>query len=361
MSGRFWVPAIGVFMLCACSPRSSVPNGTAILEEDITLTRQADNPVDTATRELTVEDDAILVAFVDENLTDVKLEMATIGAGDGEPKPVIVENHMNGAGVEIASLNVAGGARVRVTLTNPQDTVEPGKVHLRVQQYAENAVRDRSIAAQLIAYGAWTAATDAAFRADDVKKTGLPEIQRAIDSLEASQGDAALAAQARLVKVGMLQLFRIDWREARAEALRAAEAFARLPKPDARGEARAKYLEALALIEMSNDREAREPTAEEAKKSATDILNAASAPSSVLEPVERARAIAALGQLELRNFLADAANKHFEEARAIFQSEGHTAGEREMRCNLAMVLVERGDFGGAAQAIGALTPEIERI
>jgi CHAT domain-containing protein len=361
MIGRFWVPAIGVFLLCACSPRSTVPDGTAVLDEDITLTRQTDKPIDSATRELTVEDDVILVAFVDENLTDVKLGIATIGGDDDAPKPVVVENNMTGAGIEIAVLDVPEGARVRVTLTNPQDAVQPGKVHLRVRQYSESAVRDPKFAAQLTAYRAWTAATDAAFRVDDVKKTGLPAMQRAIDSLEDPQGDAALAAQARLVKARMLHLFRIDWREARAEAQRAAAAFARLAKPDEQGGARAKYVEALALIEMSNDREAREPTAEEAKKAATDMLNALSAPTSVFGPIERARAITALGQLELRNFLTDAADKHFEEARAIYKAEGHTAGEREMRCNLAMVLVERGDFGGAAQAIGALTPEIELI
>lgn len=361
MYGRFWVPALGVFMLCACSSRSTVPDGTAVLDEDITLTRQTDRPVDTATRELTVDDDAILVAFVDENLTDVKLEIAVISSDEDAPKPVVVENNMTGAGVEMAGLEVSEGARVRVTLTNTQDAAQPGKVHLRVQQYSAKAARDPKFATQLTAYGAWTNATNAAFRADDVKKTGVAELQRAIDGFDSAQGDAALAARARLVKARMLHLFRIDWRESRAEALRAAAAFARLPNPDALNEARAKYVEALALIEMSNDREAKEPTAEEAKKSATDTLNALSASTSALGPIERARAIGALGQLELRNFLADAANKHFEEARAIYQAEGHTAGEREMRCNLAMVLVERGDFGGAAQAIGALTPEIERI
>ena len=160
---------------------------------------------------------------------------------------------------------------MRVTLTNAQDAATPGKVHLRVRQYTARAARDPKFAAQLNAFRAWSEATNAAFRADDVKKSGLPAMQRAIDGLESPQGDAALAAQARLVKARMLHLFRIDWREARAEALRAAAAFARLPKPDALNEARAKYVEALALIEMSNDREAKEPTADEAKKLAVDI------------------------------------------------------------------------------------------
>lgn len=361
MIGRFWAPAIGALILCACSPHATVPDGTQVFDEEVTLTRLADKPIDTAVRELTVNDDAILVAFVDENLTDVKLEIATIGSDEDAPKPVVVENNMTGTGVEIAALDVPEGARVRVTLTNAQDAAQPGKVRVRVRQYAASAARDPKFADQLTAFRAWSEATSAAFRADDVKKTGLPAMQRAIDGLDSPQGDPALAAHARLVKARMLQQFRIDWREARAEALRAAAAFARTGKSDALNEARAKYVEALALIKMSNDREAKEPTAEEAKKLAGDTLNELSASTSVFGPVERARALGALGQLELKSFLPDAANKHFEQARALYQAEGYTAGEREMRCNLAMVLVERGDFGGAARALDALAPEIDRI
>ena len=68
--------------------------------------------------------------------------------------------------------------------------------------------------------------------------------------LESAQGDAALAAQARLVKANMFYFFRIDERKSRAEAQRAA-AIRALPTPDALNDARAKYIEALALIQIS--------------------------------------------------------------------------------------------------------------
>ena len=72
-------------------------------------------------------------------------------------------------------------------------------------------------------------------RADAIRKSGLDDIDRAIVSLESAQGEAALAAQARLVKANMFYFFRIDERKSRAEAQRAAAAFRALPTPDALG------------------------------------------------------------------------------------------------------------------------------
>ena len=360
MKGGIWLPAIGTLVLCACTPHAAVPNGSQVLDEDVTLTRQADKPLDVATRELAIDDDAILVAFVDESLTNVKLELSTIGSGKHAAKPIQVENHMDGAGVEIAAIDAPKGARVQMTLTSAQDSLHPGKVHLRVRQYAASAARDPGYAAQLTAFRAWSVATNAAFHAEAIRKTGLPEMQRAIDGLESAQPDAALAAQARLIRAAMLQTTD-DWREARGEAQRASAAFAHLPKPDALGEARARYAEALALTEMSNDSEATNPTADEAKKLAHDIFEQLSAPASVLGPVERARAVSGLGMLDVKMMVADGAMKHFEQARAMFEAAGDRAGVREMRCNLGMVLVELGQFADAARAFDALLPEIDQI
>jgi CHAT domain-containing protein len=361
MKGKFWLPAVGMALLCACMKHPTVPNGTQILDEDITLTRLADKPVDTSARELTVSDDAILVAFVDENLTDVRLTLAIVGAEEGAPRPVEVENNLLGAGIELAALDVPEDARVRVTLTSAQDSVTPGKVHLRVRQYAASAASDPAFAAQLRAFKAWTIATNSSFRAQAARETGLLEMQSAINGFDSPQGDAALAAHAHLIRARMLYFFRLDWREARAEAQRAAAAFAQLSSPDAVGQARAKFVEALALVEMSNDPDAREPTADEAKKLARETFDQLSAPTSVLDQVERARAIGAAGQLDLKSMIADSASKHFERARAMYEAEGYTAGEREMRCQLGMVLVETGQFAAAAQAFDALLPEVGKI
>jgi len=122
-----------------------VPDGTVILDEDVTLVRNGDQP-DVATRELSLKDDSILVAFVDENLTDVKLELAVVADKDAS-NSIAVENHMIGSGMEIAALDVADGARVRLTLTSAQDAVTPGNVHLRVRQYAADAAREARVRA----------------------------------------------------------------------------------------------------------------------------------------------------------------------------------------------------------------------
>jgi CHAT domain-containing protein/tetratricopeptide (TPR) repeat protein len=357
---KLWVPAIGTAILCACSPHGSVPNGASILDEDVALVRDGDKP-DAATRELSVQQDSILVAFVDENLTDVTLELTVVDPDSGTSPPVAVENNAVGSGVEIAAVDARDGARVRVTLTGPQDATSPGKVHLLVRQFAASAARDEQFAAQLAAFRSWTAATRATLRADDVKKSGLPEIQKAIDGLESKQGDPVLAAQARLTRATLLASFRIDWRDARAEAQRAANEFAHLAKPDALNEARARLAEARALAEMSNDRDAKNPTADEASKIAHEIIDRLSAPETVFGPIERARAISVKGSMNLSSMLVDEANRNFEAARGLFAAAGYSAGEREMRCKLAMVLVEQGKFADAARLFDAMLPEIDRI
>src|SRR5688572_2471506 len=115
MKARFLVPLCGALLVAACTPKSSVPDGTAVLDEDVTLERQAQ--WDTATREVSVDGDAILVAIVDENLTDVRLKLSATDADDPAIEPVEVENNLEGTGVEIAVLAVPRGARVTVTLT----------------------------------------------------------------------------------------------------------------------------------------------------------------------------------------------------------------------------------------------------
>jgi CHAT domain-containing protein len=359
MTARLWLPAIGLGLLCACTKQPPVPDGTEILAEEVALTRQDGKQVDIATRELEIAADSILVAIVDENLTDVKLEIE-IDADDAA-KSVEVENNLLGTGVELAALEAPEDARVRVTLTGARNSVKPGKVRLRLRQYTAKAMRDPKFVAQLRAFIAWTIATDSSFRVDAAKKTGLLQMQSAINGLDSPQGDASLAAHARLIRAQMLYHFRIDWRESRAGAQHAAAGFAKLPTPDALNEARARYLEALALVEMSNDREAREPTADEAKQLARESLEQLGASTSVLGQVERARAISALASLDLTSMLIDDATRRFEEARKLFTDEGHTAGDIEMRCNLAQVLVEQGKFADAAPLFDAMLPEIDAI
>ena len=106
-----------------------------------------------------------------------------------------------------------------------------------------------------------------------LQEVGPGSMDRAIERLESEHGDAMLAAEAHLIKARLLHFYKLDWnREPRAEAQRAARAFARLPRPDALNVARAGYVEALALKEMSADGESVNPTSDEAGRLANTAL-----------------------------------------------------------------------------------------
>jgi CHAT domain-containing protein len=186
-------------------------------------------------------------------------------------------------------------------------------------------------------------------------------LNRAIKNLESEHGDAALAAEAHLIKARMLDYLKLDFRSARDEARRAAESFAKLPTPDALNVARANYIEALSLAEISTDPEGKDPTPDEAGKLAKATFESLAAPDSVLGPIEKARAVAALGSLELGTMRTDDATRHFEQARVMYAAAGYTAGERDMRFTLPMVLVEQGRFAEAAHAYDTLVPELDAI
>jgi tetratricopeptide (TPR) repeat protein len=358
MHGRFWLAALCPVLLAACGRHAAVPDGTVVISETVTLTR--DRAGDSATRELTIKDDAIVIVFVDEQLTDVKLKIAAFAA-NGKPVGLAeVENHLAGAGIELAALPVPEGAHVIVTLTAAPDTKTPGSVAVRARLYNEGAESKPEHAALIAAAKAWSDATNVSARALAHENTSHADMDHAIEMLESQHGDAALTAVARLVRANLLQRSH-DSREAYAEARRAAAAFAHLQKPDAHGVARANYLEALALIDIAGGSGPGTPTPDAARKLARASLDALSAPTSALAPVERARAFNALVQLDEAMMMADAAFQHLESARASFEAAGHTEGELEMRCAIATLLVDLGQFADAARAFDKLLPELDAL
>ena len=357
MKCDFWPPVLGVLLLAACAPGSSIPDGAVLLDEDVSLARGAN--VDSAQREFDVDGGSVVVALVDEQLTDVKLQLAVVDSSGKALSPVEVENNLRGTGFEVAALTVLRDSHVRVTLIGEQDAKKPGHVQLRLRRY--DAGKDSKFATSREAFRAWSVATTSSYRVDAIRNSALADIDCAITGLERSEGNAELAAQARLIKANMLRYFHVDWQEARAEAQRAASAFGALPTPDRLGEARAQYAEALALMKISIDRKSVNPTAEEAAKLAREMLTALSEDSSAFGPIERATVIGALGQVDFGATLLDDAVKRYEDARTRFEAAGYSAGEREMRCDLAMVLLERGQWRDAALAFEALLPEIDRI
>ena len=357
MNGRFAPPVLGVLFLAACAPGPSIPDGTVFLDEEVSLERGLD--VDSAQREFDVEAQSVVVALVDERLTDVKVKLAVIDASGKASDPVEVENNLRGAGVEIAALTTLRDSHVRVTLTGAQDAQTPGHVRLRLRRF--DAGKHSKFSNARDAFRAWSIATTASYRADAIKNSGLADISRAIAGFESPGGDATYAAQARLVKANMVRYFHIDWSEARAEAQRAAAAFGALSTPDVLGESRARYLEALALTKISLDRKSVNPTPDEAISRARETLTSLSAPTSVFGPIERAATIGALGQMDFSATKLDDATERYEEARVMYEAAGYTAGEREMRCNLAAVPLERGQWRDAALAFEALLPELDKI
>jgi CHAT domain-containing protein len=357
MELRFCLWALGILLFGGCNSGPSTPDGAVLLDEEVALERE--QQVDTASREIAIEGESVIVAFVDEQLTDVKLKLAATDSS-GKALALEVENNLGGAGIEIAVFEAPRDTRLTVTITGQQDANQPGRVRLRVRRFDAGS-RESNYTAQVAAFRAWSAATTASLRADAIKKSALGDLDRAIASLEAASGDAALAAEARLIKANMLLFFRVDRRASRAEAQHAAKAFGALTKPDALNVARANYLEALALWDMAGDGAAVNPTSEEATQLARAILADLSAPTSVFGPIERARAISAQGDIDVETGDTDDSRKHYEEALAIYRAAGFSAGEREVKCNLAVVLLNRGQFRDSALAFDALLPELDRL
>jgi CHAT domain-containing protein len=358
MNARIGLAASCLTLLAACQRHDAIPGGTVVIDEPVALARGATE--DTASRTLTINDDCIVVAIVDEQLTDVRLRIAATDGGGQAIGSTEVENHLDGAGVEIATLRVPEDAQVTVTLTTAPDAMSPGKVSLRVQLYGAAAESNPKFASPLRAFDAWSDATDSKMRPDTFEKAGLNSINQALASLS-EHGDAALAAEAHLLRAKLLNYYKLDQRESRAEAQRASQAFASLPAKDALDLARARYMEARALIGMSADGDSVDPTPDEARKLAVDILEALAASESPLGPVERARALGTLARLDLRMMRTKEATSRFEQARSLYQAAGWMSGEREMRLALPMVLVEEGRFSEAATAFDPLLAEIDAL
>jgi CHAT domain-containing protein/tetratricopeptide (TPR) repeat protein len=357
MRSRIILPVIGLGLVLACSQGRSIPDGASLIDEELALKRGPQS--DSAIREFTVDGDSVIAAIVDERLTDVRVQLSLIKPTAHAPV-VEVENHLGGAGVEVATLRAPSGARVRVSVLGAADATKPGVVHLRVRSFdAGNPLSNYND--QVAALASWSAATPVAARADRVRKTGLEAMNRAVERLASPQGDARLAAQARLVKARMLSYFRIDSKHSRDEARRAAAAFAVLETPDARGVARAQYLEALALVGVAGNGAAENPSPAEATRLARELLAGLTTEGAALTAVERARAIALLGDIELDAGNADFARRHYEDAAAIYRAAGNSTGELLARFSLAVELLSRGAWRDSAQAFDPLLPQLHRI
>ncbi len=353
------MPTLGILVLSACAPHSSIESGAIVLEEQVALSRAA--VTDSATRELEVDSDSILVAIVDENLTDVHVRLAVLGADADSIEPIEVENTLAGAGIEIAALEVPEGTRVAVTLTGPQNTVKPGTVHLRVRQFLRDAPKDPKLDAQLKGFEAWSSGTNSSYRPEEFRKAGLAELDRAIASFERPEGDPRLAAEALLVKANVLLAYYIDVRQSYDTARRAVAALSAQGESAKPLTARARLLEANALSELAVNPMSTNPSPQEARAQTHQILDELIGDSSPLGPIERARALEVLASLLQTGTQIDEATRRFEEARAIYQGLGHVAGETEMLAAVAQMFAERGQWDQAAEGFARMLPNVQKI
>ncbi len=353
------VPLLGIVALTACAPRERTPDEMVLLDETVSLTRAA--ALDTATRRFTVDSDGLVVAIVDEQLTDVHVMLESQGRSAAAKPSVDVENHLSGAGIEIAALEVPDGSNVTLTVAGRPDATFPGKVHVRVLRLRADEHGNASYSMRLAGYRAWTSGTRSNPRVGTYATIVVPALDRAIASFDMPTGDPALGAQARLVKANGLRFFQVDFREARAVAQAARQKFESLPVPDALGAARAKFVEARALDALSRQRAAGSTSVEGAAGLAREILVSLSGPDSVLPPIERARALSALGELDVEASNIDDADRYYVAAQTIYKAEGYLAGDREIRGNQGLALLERGRFRDAAEAFEGVLPELDLI
>jgi len=319
MQARVWASLCGAFAVASCTAGSSVPNGSVVFDETVALERGAQE--DRATREVVVDGDAILVAVVDENLTDVRVALSI--KGDPGNEPVEVENHLEGAGIEIATRAVPRGARVAVTLTGAPRAIKPGSVHLKLQQFVNDGSDDGQLVDLLSGYQAWSAATAASFRAADVTRNALPAIDRAIASFQRPGGDVVLAAEAQRIKANLYHHFKLDAQKSYELATRAVEAFQKAGSASSVPLARTQLLQALTLVDVAADPKSTHPPAPDASIMARTLLTELGADRARLARVERARAYRALGLLDLREGQAQNADYYLDLAQSMHESAGH--------------------------------------
>ena len=110
-----------------------------------------------------------------------------------------------------------------VTLTGPQNAIKPGAVNLRVL-VPRDAPKIRALQAQLKGYQAWASGTNASYRPQEFRGSGLKRARPCHRELRATEG-SALAADAMLVKANVLLAYYIDVRQSYETARRAVAAY----------------------------------------------------------------------------------------------------------------------------------------
>jgi tetratricopeptide (TPR) repeat protein len=325
-------------------------DGVTLLDKDVQLVRGERR--DTAQLEFTADQAATFVAYVHEEDCDVTLRLKAASAPTRE-----VNTTMYGESLEVALLDVSAGSRLRVTLDSAQDFDVPCHSRVRVQRYDDALKTDAHVAARLDALRAWGEAMRTDRTVETSQARGLEELDRAARQLD-DNGDRWLAAWARLVRADLNYIHGFDYPQAARDARAAWATFEDLG--DARNAARGRYVYATVMAEIATDRNAVNPSAEEAERQAQDMLVALTR-DPALSAVQRARAVNFLGVRALDSNQWLEAGKRYREALAAFQKLGDRQGERMALNNLGVLAAEVGDFRTATRYFDRVVPTLDQV
>ena len=345
--------ALALFTLVSCTQQAERPaGGLVVLDEVIQLQRGAQR--DGAHRELRADSNSTFVAFVHEEDCDVTLRLATAG---GAPSTE-VNNTMFGESLEVATLQVARGARLVLSLDSAQDFDQPCAARTRLLRFDAALRHDARIAARLAALQSWAMATRTGRTLEDTRTHRLAQLQQALDHLESGAGDPALAAWARLVRADMNYLEGVDYGVALRDARSASLAFEKLG--DARNTARARFVAATVLTEIAMDTSAVDPNAAQADAQARSLLGALIT-ERALSAVQRTRALNYLGNHDMSTGQWIDAGLRFQQALAAFQELGDRQGQHMVLNNLGVLTAELGDFQRATQYFDQLVARLDEV
>ncbi len=349
--------ALCAALLIACAPQpDSAIDGVLVADEEVALARG--DRIDSAQREYPVAGKSIFVAVLEENDSDIKVVLSHGGAQGAPAATIDIDSGLSGEGVEIAVLEAPPDSRLTLLVESAQDSDRPGKARLRLLRYDAATAEDPLVGARLAAYRAWSAATRARQTGEDSLITALRDIDQALAHFESAEGHPALAAWGRMVRSRLNYRQYTNLQASLADAERAESAFTALGA--VRNAARARMRQASALLEIVNDKAAKEPTAGEAALQAKRILIALST-ESASSALERARAVNHLGVLAFHVYDLAEARGRFLEVIPAFEAIGNHQGRLTANGNLAALANLEGDYRAAIRYYDQVIDESYRF
>lgn len=344
---------LSLLAISSCTAPAPPGRGVVMFDQDVPLARG--ESLDTAQREFAVDADATFAAFVQEDDCEVVVKLETLSPGH-PVQGVAVDNALMGQGLEVAALPATGGSRLTLRLEGAQEGDKPCHVRARLVRYDSDSRSE----ARLAALRAWTAATRAEGTAEELRRSGIANLQTAHEILATAggEGDPELAAWALLVRAWLCNLNGIEISQAAVDAARAASDFSALGQT--RNAALSRMVRYAILIDIATDKTAKSPTAEEAARE----LEAG------LPELTRNPALTLRGRARASNFLGvhaynqgrfDEASNHYRQALSMFEAAHDRRGAVTMRSNLGVLAAELGDYQAATKYFDAVLADMNIV